>query len=104
MVDLSSRLSFPGWEGGCVKLVGVIDDFVFSLTESASKPAGLTGKQRRTVTLATVAQSQTLRVESSGDEGAAVAVGAYTPQQAALFGEAVASELETRALEPFVAS
>ena len=104
MVDLSSRLSFPGWEGGCVKLVGVVDDFVFSFTESASKPAGLSGKRRRTVTLATVAQSQTLRVESSGDEGAAVAVGAYTPQQAALFGEAVASELETRAMEPFVAS
>ena len=104
MVDLSSRLSFPGWEGGgCVRLMGVVDDFVFSFTESTSKHAGLSGKRRRTVTLATVAQSQTLRVESSSDEGAAAAVGAYTPQQAALFGEAVASELETRAVEPFVA-
>ena len=104
MVDLSSRLSFPGWERGGFKLVGVVVNFVFPFIESTSKPAGLSGKRRRTVTLATVAQSQTLRVESSGDEGAAAAVGAYTPQQAALFGEAVASELETRAMEPFVAS
>ena len=85
-------------------MVGVVVNFVFPFIESASKPAGLSGKRCRTVTLATVAQSQTLRVESSGDEGAAAAVGAYAPQQAALFGEAVASELETRAMEPFVAS
>ena len=104
MVDLSSRLSFPGWERGGFKLVGVVVNFVFPFIESTSKPAGLSGKRRRTVTLATVAQFQTLRVESSGDEGAAAAAGAYTPQQAALFGEAVASELETRAMEPFVAS
>ena len=84
--------------------MGVVDDFVFSFTESTSKPTGLSGKRRRTVTLATVAQSQTFRVESSGDEGAAAAVGAYTPQQAAFFGEAVASYLETRTVAPFVAS
>ena len=72
--------------------------------EPSSKPAGPSGKRRRTVTLSTVAQSQTLRVESSGGEEAAAGVGAYTSQQAALFGEAVASELETRIVEPFVAS
>ena len=56
------------------------------------------------MTLSTVAQSQTLRVESGDDEEAAVGADLYTSQQAALFGEAVASELETRTVEPFVAS
>ena len=55
------------------------------------------------MTLSTVAQSHTLRVESGDDEEAAVGAGLYTSQQAALFGEAVASELETRTVEPFVA-
>ena len=71
---------------------------------SSSKPSGASGKRRRTVTLSTVAQSQTLRVESGDDEEAAVGADLYTSQQAALFGEAVASELETRTVEPFVAS
>ena len=77
---------------------------MFSFIESSSKPVGPSGKRRRTVTLSRVAQSQTLRVEGSGDEGATAGIGTYTSQQAALFGEAVASELETRTVEPFVAS
>ena len=64
---LICRLGFPFLVGrGGVRLMGAVDDFVFSFTESTFKPAGLSGKRRRTVTLATVAQSQTFRVESSG--------------------------------------
>ena len=69
-----------------------------------SKPAVSSGKRRRTVTLASVAQTQTFQVESSGGEDSQAGLAAYITQQAALFGEAVASELETRAVEPFVAS
>ena len=69
-----------------------------------SKLAVSSGKRRRTVTLASVAQSQTFQIESSGGEESQAGLAAYTTQQAALFGEAAASELETRAVEPFVAS
>ena len=69
-----------------------------------SKPAVSSGKRRRTVTLASVAQSQTFQIECSGGEESQAGLAAYTTQQAALFGEAVASELETRAVELFVAS
>ena len=72
--------------------------------ESTSPTAGPRGKRRRTVTLSTVAQSQTFRVESSGEGEAVAGMGEYNSQQAALFGEAVASELEARTVEPFVAS
>ena len=71
---------------------------------STSQPAGSSGKRRRIVTLSTVAQSRTFRVESSGEGEAVAGVGEYDTQQAALFGEAVASELEARTIEPFVAS
>ena len=47
---------------------------------SSSKPAGSSGKRHRTVTLSTVAQSHTLRVESGDDEEAAADVGLYTSQ------------------------
>ena len=67
-------------------------------------PAVSSGKRRRTVTLSTVAQSQTFQIESCGGEESHAGIAAYTSQQAALFGEAVASELETRTVEPFVAS
>ena len=69
-----------------------------------SKPAVSSGKRRRTVTLASVAQTQTFQIESSGGEDSQAGLAAYTTQQPALFGEAVASELETRTVEPFVAS
>ena len=84
-------------------LVVIIDcSMCFAVTPS--KPAVSSGKRRRTVTLASVAQSQTFQIESSGGEESLAGLGAYTTQQAALLGEAVASELETRAVEPFVAS
>ena len=67
-------------------------------------PAVTSGKRRRTVTLAAVAQTQTFQIESSGGEEATTGIAAYTSQQAALFGEAVDSALETRTVEPFVAS
>ena len=77
---------------------------MFVFIDPLPKTAGPSGKRRRTVTLSTVAQSQTIHEESSGGDGTSGRIGAYTSQQAALFGEAVASELETRAVEPFVAS
>ena len=77
---------------------------MFVFIDPLPKTAGPSGKRRRTVTLSTVAQSHTIHEESSGGEGTSGRIGAYTSQQAALFGEAVASELETRAVEPFVAS
>ena len=67
-------------------------------------PIVSSGKRRHTVTLSTVAQSQTFQIESSGGEESQAGIAAYTSQQAALFGEAVASELETRTVEPFVTS
>ena len=84
-------------------LVVIIDcSMCFAVTPS--KPAVSSGKRRRTVTLASVAQSQTVQIESSGGEESQAGLAAHTTQQAALFGEAVASELETRAVELFVAS
>ena len=84
-------------------LVAMIDcSMCFAV--APSKPAVSSGKRRRTVTLASVAQTQTFQIESSGGEESQAGLAAYTTQQAALFGEAVASELETRAVEPFVAS
>ena len=78
--------------------------FLFVFTVTPPNPAVSSGKRRRTVTLSAVAQSQTFQFESSHGEGADAGIAACTSQQAARFGEAVASELETRTVEPFVAS
>ena len=67
---------------------------MFVFIAPPSKTAGPSGKRRRTVTLSTVAYSQTFQEESSGGEETSGRIGAYTSQQAALFGEAVASGLE----------
>ena len=77
---------------------------MFVFIDASPKTAGPSGKRRRTVTLSTVARSRTFHVERSGEETTTAGVGVYTSQQAALFGEAVASELEARTVEPFVAS
>ena len=51
------------------------------------------GKQQRTVIISTVPPSRTSHFESTSDGGAGTGAAVNTSQQAALFGEAVASKL-----------
>ena len=62
-----------------------------------------TSKQRRVDQTGPTLQRSDFRIETSDDEAVPGVSLPCTPQQAARLGEIVASELESRTVEPFVA-
>ena len=62
-----------------------------------------TSKQRRVGEIGPALQRSDFRLETSEDEAEPDVALPCTPQQAARLGEIVASELESRTVEPFVA-
>ena len=62
-----------------------------------------TGKRRRTVHLTFGSQPAQHRSDSSDEQETGGMTSFCTPQQAAKFGELVATEVGARAVEPFVA-
>ena len=84
------------WALGVVFVVTVV-------SPSDDAMAQTTFKQRRVDEIGAVLQGSDFRLEMSDDEAVPDASLPCTPQQAARLRAIVASELESRAVEPFVA-
>ena len=84
------------WALGVVFIVTVVSPSDDAMVQSTSK-------QRRVDKSGTVLQRSDFQLETSDEQAVPDASLPCTPQQAARLGAIVASELESRTVEPFVA-